>query len=153
MSLAQADPTLSDLSDDTSCQRLLVNSWRRIVIGAVYCPVLDASLRKHCREHADEVLAALCGFLCAIGLTRRRRMLIAYPGCRDCTTDELRLLSMVAAAQHHCPALLEAHLCWVARLDMRNVLAGRTRKLAVALESCTLRLPLPDGQPEARACA
>lgn len=139
-------PGPDDATATNPCAYLLTWSWRLIVTGRSHCALLGTLLDDACGNDAGKVFRALCSFLCTLAQTRRRRLEVNPPGCPALTHDEQRLLALIAAAQDNRPALLDAHLCWIAHRNRRNALAQSVRTLAMALDATCLWLPLP-GDP------
>ncbi len=130
-------------------EHLLVWSWRRIAASPGPCPIVVREFADACGDDAAEVLATLCTFLRALAFAGRRRLLIAFPGCVVMTEDEQRVLALLAAAQNNDAALFEAHLRWLARADVRHILAIGARALAAALTANHLCLAEPSMAIEA----
>jgi hypothetical protein len=124
-------------------EHLLVSSWRRVGAGQGDCPLIARAFVEACGEDAAEVFATFCGFLRALAYASRGRVRIAHPGCVGLTLDERRLLSLIAAAQGGDRACFEAHLRWLARIELRAVLAIAVGALGTALALHNLNLPLP----------
>jgi hypothetical protein len=99
-----------------------------------------------CGSDGPEVYITFCTFLKALGISSRRRLRIAAPGSLAITADERQVLTLLAAAQAGTPALLEAHLRWIARPDKRDILEIATSALATALSVNELRLAIPDAE-------
>lgn len=125
------------------CEYLLVWAWRLVVTRRGHCPLLGKLFRDACGDGADEVSGALCTFLCALARTRRRRLEVNPPGCLTLSSDEKRMLGLLAAAQRDQRTLLDAHLCWIARPAQRHTLEQGARELAAALSARHLLLPVP----------
>jgi hypothetical protein len=125
-------------------EHLLVWSWRKLVIGGGDCPVLSREFSELCGEDAGEVMATFVTFLRALAYASRRRLQVGHPGSMDITGDERQLLTLVASAQAGQAVLLEAHLRWLARAELRPAVAIATRALATALAAHGLLLPLPE---------
>lgn len=125
-------------------RHLLVWSWRLIVTGRSHCPLLAMGFEDACGRHAGEVFRAVCTFLCALACSRRRRLWVNHPGCPALTPDEMRMLAVVAAAQHGHRTAFEAHVDWIARRDAREPFEAAARALAAALDASRLYLPAPD---------
>ena len=123
------------------CEYLLVWSWRLIVTGRGHCPLLARELRNACRDDADEALAAVCRFLCALARARRHRLMVNPPGCLALTCDEAHMLAMIAAAQHREREVLDIHLEWIARSAFREPVRQSVDELAAILDAHRLRLP------------
>ena len=140
---------MHDMHDDLEssgaghCQRLLVRSWRLIMARGVECPLVAHQFRCACGANTEQVLGAFCTFLCALALAQRRCLEVNPPGTRALTCDETRMLALVAAAQNRQPALLQAHLLWLAQRSLRKVLEKSVHELAGVLSANRLRLPLP----------
>jgi hypothetical protein len=83
-------------------------------------------------EDGEETLSLLRIFLGLLGTGVRRRLSFGHPGWPGVTSDEQRLLCLIAAAQAENGALFEAHLAWLARIEARRPLALATRGLAAA---------------------
>ena len=124
-------------------EHLLIWSWRRIALGRSCCPVMMDEFAAACGEDGPEVFVTFCTFLKALAVSSRRQFIIGTPGCATVTADERQVLTLLAAAQAQSPALLEAHLRWIAILEKRHVLEIATRALARALAFNELSLVLP----------
>lgn len=125
------------------CQQLLVRSWRLIMAQGVECPLVAHEFKCACGANTEEVLGAFCTFLCALALAQRRCLEVNPPGTRVLTCDERRMLTLVAAAQNRHPALLQAHLLWLARRGLRRVLEKSVQELAGVLSVNRLWVGLP----------
>lgn len=134
---------LTATDEDMSCQRLLVRSWRLIMAQGVECPLVTHEFKCACGANTDEVFGAFCTFLCALALTQRRCLEVNPPGAHTLTCDESRILALLAAAQNRQPALLQAHLLWLAPRRLRKLLEQSVRDLAGVLSANRLQLPLP----------
>lgn len=132
-----------DESGYNPCQQLLVRSWRLTMARGMECPLIHHEFVCACGAGGKATFHSFCSFLWALALGRRRRLRINLPGCRTLTTDEIRMLTVIAASQHDCPALLQAHLSWLARPVLHETLQRSTHELASRLSSRRLRLPLP----------
>ncbi|MEI9988581.1 MAG: hypothetical protein WDM86_00965 [Rhizomicrobium sp.] len=124
-------------------EHLLVWSWRRIAAGQACCPLMMDEFASACGEDGPEVIATYCTFLKALAMAGRRRFAIGAPGCLAVTADERQVLILVAAAQADTPALLEAHLRWIAVPEKRHLLEIATGALARALSTNDLHIALP----------
>ncbi len=76
-------------------------------------------------------------------MASRRQFLIGAPGCAAITADERQVLTLLAAAQGDGPALLDAHMRWIAIPEKRRILEIATGALARALAFHELNLTLP----------
>lgn len=123
-------------------EHLLVWSWRRMAQGR-HCPLLLDEFTQACGENGPEVFVTLCIFLKALGVASRKRLVIGAPGCLAITEDERQVLTLLAAAQAESPALLEAHLRWIAASGKRHILQIATGALAQAFADHDLRIALP----------
>ncbi|MGN6148589.1 MAG: hypothetical protein ACTHPD_08635 [Rhizomicrobium sp.] len=94
-------------------------------------------------EDGPEVFATFCTFLQALGFASRRPLIIGAPGCPEITADERQALTLLAAAQADAPAMLEAHLRWIAIPEKRALLEIATNALARALAVNDMVLDLP----------
>jgi hypothetical protein len=124
-------------------EHLLIWSWRRIAIGKSCCPVMMDEFAAACGEDGPDVFVTFCTFLKALAVASRRQFTIGAPGCVAVTADERQVLTLLAAAQAQSPALLEAHLRWMAVPGKRHVLEIATGALARALAFNELRVALP----------
>ncbi len=124
-------------------EHLLVWSWRRIATGRICCPLMMDEFANACGEDGPEVVATYCTFLKALAMASRRRFAIGAPGCRAVTADERQVLILIAAAQAEAPALLEAHLRWIAAPEKRHVLEIATGALTRALCANDLHVARP----------
>ncbi len=124
-------------------EHLLVWSWRRIATGRACCPLMMDEFADACGEDGPEVFVTLCTFLKGLALAGRRQLVIGAPGCLAVTPDERQVLTLLAAAQAGAPALLEAHLRWIAIPEKRHILEIATGAFARALNTNDLRIALP----------
>jgi hypothetical protein len=124
-------------------EHLLVWSWRRIATGRTCCPLMMDEFAAACGEDGPEVFATFCTFLKALAVASRKQFIIGAPGCVVITADERQVLTLLAAAQTQTPALLEAHLRWIAIPEKRHVLEIATGALARALAFNELSVALP----------
>jgi hypothetical protein len=113
-------------------EHLLVWTLRRLVARRGSCPLIAHEFTEVFGEDGEETLSILRIFLGLLGTAARRRLSFGHPGWPGVTSDEQRLLSLIAAAQAENAALLEAHLAWLARMEARRPLALATRGLAAA---------------------
>lgn len=124
-------------------EHLLVWSWRRIATGRSGCPLMLDQFADVCGEDGPEVFVTFCTFLKALAVASRRQFSIGAPGCTTVTADERQVLTLLAAAQAGTPALLEAHLRWIAIPERRLILQIATGALARALMAHALQIALP----------
>jgi hypothetical protein len=124
-------------------EHLLVWAWRRIATGRASCPVMMDEFAAACGDDGPEVFVTFCTFLKALAVASRRQFVIGAPGCAAVTADERQVLTLLAAAQAQSPALLEAHLRWIAIAEKRHVLEIATGALARALAFNQLSVALP----------
>lgn len=123
-------------------EHLLVWSWRRLATGRC-CPLMVDEFTAACGEDGPEVFVTFCIFLKALAVASRKQFAIGAPGCLAITADERQVLTLLAAAQAESPALLEAHLRWIAAPEKRHVLQIATGGLARALAENELGIALP----------
>ncbi|SUE44737.1 hypothetical protein [Roseomonas gilardii] len=106
----------------------------------------------------EETARALYRFLFLLGLGARRPIVMEAPGCLRVTSDERRLLVILALAQSgaeapaeeipgEAEAALTAHLSWFVRAAVNGTVAAATRSLARAMLAQDHRLPLPAPTP------
>jgi hypothetical protein len=143
MIVGDRDSPESGIPGLTFGEHLLVWSWRKIVTGRGGCPLIAREFSLSCGEDASEVLATLYTFLQALAYAGRRRLKVGYLGYTSLTTNERKMLVLIATAQRDDPASLEAHLQILARAALRPALAIAARALGAALDEHDLRLPLP----------
>jgi hypothetical protein len=124
-------------------QHLLIWSWRRMAAGRSFCPLMMDDFAAAFGEDGPEVFATFCTFLQALGVSSRRPLIIGAPGCPEITADERQALTLLAAAQADAPAMLEAHLRWIAIPEKRTLLEIATSALARALAVNDMHLDLP----------
>src|ERR1700760_4418768 len=91
---------------------LLVWTWRKMVGGHGECPVLMREYDRFAGDQADALLAAFATFLLLLGRGSRRVLSVGPPHCPGLTTDEERMLRLIAAAQTGEAGLGDAHLAW-----------------------------------------
>lgn len=125
-------------------QHLLIWSWRRMAVGHTFCPLMMDDFSAAFGEDGPEVFATFCTFLQALGFASRRPLTIGAPGCPEITAGERQILTLLAAAQADAPAMLEAHLRWIAIPEKRTVLEIATSALARALLVNDMNLDLPE---------
>ena len=125
-------------------QHLLIWSWRRMAVGHTFCPMMMDDFAAAFGEDGPEVFATFCTFLQALGFASRRPLTIGAPGCPEITADERQALTLLAAAQADAPAMLEAHLRWIAIAEKQLVLQIATNALARALAVNDMHLDLPE---------
>lgn len=89
-----------------------------------------------------EVLATIRAFLAIMACTARRRIRVAPPGWLALTTDEQRILSLVASAQRGDESRLETLAMWSATPDSRLALTSAVRGLAATLAACRMPVSL-----------
>lgn len=140
-----------EVQDFGSAEQMLVWSWRRIATGHACCPLTMDAFAAACGEEGPDVYVTFCTFLQALAVASRRQFLIGAPGCAAVTADERQVLTLLAAAQADAPALLDAHLCWIAIPEKRPVLEIATCALARALCLSDLNLAMP-AHPAPAAC-
>lgn len=156
--MTSAEPWQGGLQGLGHAEQLLVWSWRRVATGHAYCSLTRDGFAATCGEDGPEVFVTFCTFLQALAVASRRQFLIGAPGLAVLTADERQVLTLLAAAQADDPALLEAHLCWLAIPEKRPVLEIATVALARALCFSALNLvlparPVPAGGEKLRAVA
>lgn len=132
-----------DADERNPCEDLLVHSWRLMMARGAECPLVTQQFQCACGASGPQVFTTFCTFLCALAFAQRRCLRVNPPGERTLTTDEARMLALIACAQNGCNAALEAHLCWLARRMLRKTLEKSVRELAAALSVHQLRLPVP----------
>ena len=125
------------------CAQLLVSSWRMTMVHGIECPLIAQQFRCACGAEGREVFTAFCTFLCALAISQRRCLRVNPPGPHALTSDESRMLTLIAAAQCDCPATLDAHLSWLALRPLRKTLEASARELAALLGTSGQRLPVP----------
>ncbi|HVJ55532.1 MAG TPA: hypothetical protein VM689_23935 [Aliidongia sp.] len=130
--------------------RVLVCAWRKIVTAGGECPLVYRDFADFCGEDAGEVLATFGTFLRVLAYASRRKLRVGHPGSTDITGDERQILAMLAAAQAGEADLLAAHLCWLARTELRHALTLAIRALGSALGANGLELPLPSAPKAAQ---
>lgn len=125
------------------CAQLLVNAWRQTMVRGIDCPLIAQQFRCSCGAQGREAFTAFCTFLCALAVAQRRCLTVNPPGQHALTMDEVRMLTLVAAAQNDCPSTLQAHLRWLAWRPLRQTLEDSVRELAALLSTSGQRLPMP----------
>jgi len=139
--LPMSEPRPRTRHDD--CTQLLVNAWRMTMVHGIDCPLIAQQFRCSCGAEGREVFRAFCTFLCALAVAQRRCLTVNPPGPHALTTDEARMLALIAAAQNDCPCTLEAHLTWLAWRPLRQTLEESVRELSGLLSASGQRLPSP----------
>ncbi len=139
----QAQLTYDGKAQDSDCARLLVHSWRLTMAHGAECPLIASKFRCSCGVGADRVFCAFRVFLRVLALSQRQRLRANPPGQATLTADEVRLLTLIAAAQNDYPATLDAHLGWLAGPSLRKALENSVRELAGLLRDAGQRLPVP----------
>lgn len=129
--------------ETNDCAQLLVSAWRLIMVHGVECPLIAQKFHCTCGAEGREVFRALCTFLCALALSQRRCLLVNPPGRYVLTKDESSMLALISCAQNDCPAMLDAHLSWMARRPFRKTLEESVRELAATLSTSGQYLPVP----------
>jgi len=124
-------------------EHLMVWSLRRLARQGYPCPLVEREFLDACGADGVETLATFRAFLGLLAYGGRRRLCVGHPGCLRLTGDERRLLALLAVAQTEDAAWLDAHLCWLVRVELRPRLAAAARALGAALAAHDLRLPLP----------
>ena len=124
-------------------EHLLVWSLRRFARQGYPCPLVDREFLGACGADGAETVATFRAFLGLLAYGGRRRLCVGHPGCLRLTGDERRLLTLLAVAQTEDASWLDAHLCWLVRVELRPRLAAAARALGAALAAHDLRLPLP----------
>jgi hypothetical protein len=124
-------------------QHLLIWSWRRMASGRSFCPLMMDDFAAAFGDDGPEVFATFSTFLQALAVSSRRPLTIGAPGCPEITADERQALTLLAAAQADAPAMLEAHLRWIAIPEKRTLLEIATSALARALAVNGMHLDLP----------
>ncbi|MEB2347740.1 MAG: hypothetical protein OZ923_03935 [Comamonadaceae bacterium] len=125
------------------CAQLLVHAWRMTMVHGIDCPLIAQQFRCSCGADGREVFRAFCTFLCALALAQRRCLTVNPPGRYALTTDEVRMLTLIAAAQNDCPCTLDAHLAWLSWRPLRQTLKESVRELAGLLSTSGQHLPVP----------
>jgi hypothetical protein len=120
---------------------LLVWTWRKLVVGHDDCPVLTREYARFAGSQAEALLSAFASFLLALGRGSRRVLLVGQPYCAGLTKDEEHMLRLIAAAQTGNPALLFAHLAWLARREHQDDVMKAANTLAEALTEAGVMLP------------
>jgi hypothetical protein len=134
---------MDDRGDFGFGQHLLIWSWRRMAAGRSFCPLMMDDFAAAFGDDGPEVFATFCTFLQALGFASRRPLIIGAPGCPAITADERQALTLLAAAQADAPAMLQAHLRWIALPEKRTLLKIATSALARALAVNDMHLDLP----------
>lgn len=135
--------TYNGKTEDSDCARLLVRSWRLTMAHGAECPMIASKFRCSCGAGAHQVFRAFCVFLSVLALSQRRCLRVNLPGQTTLTTDEVRLLTLIAAAQNDYPKTLDAHLSWLATPPLRKALENSVRELAGQLKDVGQCLPVP----------
>jgi hypothetical protein len=125
-------------------EHLLLWSWRRMATGRTFCPLMMDDFSAAFGDDGPEVFATFCTFLQALAVASRKPLTIGTPGCPEITADERQALTLIAASQAKAPALLEAHLRWIAIPEKRLVLQIATNALARALAVNEMVLDMPE---------
>ena len=125
-------------------EHLLLWSWRRMATGRTFCPLMMDDFAAAFGSDGPEVFATFCTFLQALAIASRKPLTIGAPGCPQITADERQALTLIAAAQAKAPAMLEAHLRWIAIPEKRLLLRIAANALARALAVNAMVLDLPE---------
>jgi hypothetical protein len=142
-----------DIAEFGYGEHLLVFAWRRMDAQGTDAAVMPEEFAQACGEDAGEVFNTFCSFLKALAFAGRRGLTLGAPGCLSITADEKMVLTLIAAAQAEMPALLEAHLRWLAEPEKRHVLELATSALAAALEANGLAFTRPAADlPAGKEC-
>ncbi len=120
---------------------LLIWTWRKLVAGHQDCPVLIREYERFAGPQSDALLSAFANFLLALGQASRRMLSVGQPYCAGITSDEERMLRLIAAAQTQDAALLWAHLAWLARREYQDDVRLAANWLAEALSDVGVILP------------
>jgi hypothetical protein len=113
--------------------QLLIGALRGIAFGHGCSALTRRDFAIAFPGDAGEMFATFRSFLQALAYASRRKLRAGRPGSPTPTSDETLLLTLIAAAQAGDEALVDAHLCWLARPDARAFVAITTRALATAL--------------------
>lgn len=120
---------------------LLVWTWRKLVVGHNDCPVLNREYARFAGPQAEALLSAFANFLLVLGQSSRRTLAVGRPYCAGLTSDEERMLRLIAAAQSGDAGLLGAHLAWLARREYQDDVRLAADRLADALSEAGVILP------------
>ena len=113
-------------------------------IAPVICwsgPVLTREYERFAGPRAEALLSAFAAFLLALGRASRRMLMVGQPYCAGLTSDEERMLRLIAAAQSNDAGLLWAHLAWLARREHQVDVMTAANSLAAALTDVGVALP------------
>ena len=120
---------------------LLVWTWRKMVGGHGECPVLMREYDRLAGMRADALLAAFATFLLLLGRGSRRVLSVGPLYCPELTTDEERMLRLIAAAQSGEGALAGAHLAWLVKRECQGSVLKAVGNLAASLTEAGVVLP------------
>jgi len=120
---------------------LLVWTWRKMVGGQGECPVLNREYDRFAGAGADALLAAFATFLLLLGRGSRRILSVGPLCCPALTTDEERMLRLIAAAQAGEEVLAAAHLTWLVKREHQESVGPAVENLARALLEAGVVLP------------
>ena len=119
-------------------EQLVVWGIRKIVGGKGSDPDLLTEFQAAFGSEGEEGLRIFCSFFRLLGQAARKPYEIAPPGSLQVLPDERRMLTLIAAAQRSVtsgdPALLQAHLLWLAAADHRPALARIAQAFASLLQ-------------------
>lgn len=158
-----------DLLRLTSSEHLLLWCLRTVVQRGEDAEIHEGIVGAFEGE-GEETARALYRFLFLLGLGARRPIVMEAPGCLRVTSDERRLLALLALAQldirtgsrdtgarEEAPEptriALAAHLDWLVRGQVAAPAAAAARLLAHALLEQDHRLPAPEAPAPVRAPA
>jgi hypothetical protein len=135
MGAQKSDPSCDDFRAMPSGFRLLIEASRRIAAGRDGCRLTLQEFASIFPGDGLEIFSTFRVFLQAMAQGGRRKLRFARPGTAGLLPDETLLLVLIAAAQSGDAALLDAHLCWLARPDRARVVSIATCAIAAALAS------------------
>lgn len=139
--MAQAQTSSFSYDGSLCAGHLLVWTWRKMVGGQAECPVLSREYDRFAGAGADALLAAFAHFLMLLGRGSRRVLNVGAPGCAGLTSDEERMLRLIASAQRGEGDLAGAHLTWLVRRECHGSVMVAVEGLAGALREAGVILP------------
>lgn len=96
----------------TSTESLIIRAWRIIVSGRTGCRHLRQAFGS---PDGVEILECSAHFLKELSHGSRRTLCVGDLSSQKITCDERQMLTLLAASQANCHALLRCHLDWLVK--------------------------------------